>query len=124
MSHGHSWREPCVSTDRDRRGRWLWRLVRRKLRVKRVRRAKALARRGKSKLSFFAYAAARLNYGNRSHATLHGSVSPPPDANFKTPVLGKRDTPADRITLELRTHDLNACSLNYMNRKSWRLHRT
>jgi hypothetical protein len=28
MSHERGWREPCASTDRDRRDRWLWRLVR------------------------------------------------------------------------------------------------
>src|SRR5687767_5805242 len=28
MSHDLTWREPCSSTDRDKSGRWLWRLVR------------------------------------------------------------------------------------------------
>ncbi len=31
MSHGAGWREPCASTDRDKRWRWLWRLVSRKI---------------------------------------------------------------------------------------------
>ena len=29
MSRGRSWRDTCVSTGRDGRGRWLWRLVER-----------------------------------------------------------------------------------------------
>ncbi len=36
MSHERGWREPCVSTDRDRRDRWLWRLVRPNLHRERV----------------------------------------------------------------------------------------
>ena len=102
MSHGRS-RHPRLLRSRSAGcGRWLWRLVRRKLTVKRPDRAKAVTTGRKSKQSYLAHAEVRLDYSNRTQASPHSRVSPPPDSNFKTPGLGKRDTLPDRITLGRR----------------------